>query len=242
MFVARRGKDDQLLWVSWSKLPNLHVYKKLYKSNPELFSEKNGKIFLESNKLNIKRVNELFNSCLKISGSCYALALSLSGGDRRSAEFIKTFKTLESREFSDSSLWTSIFEQHIKTFATRVAIVKNGATNWLESYDSEISSSVFQSYFSIKPELFERVGDDIFYLETQNILIENMFFKCVELAGSEWLLACNFGKNETEKVRHLKNFERMGFKHRENFETYAKLFSDFLKKTQTLFCDDKIMA
>ena len=242
MHLAKRGKDGKLNWVSWSKLPNLHIYKRLYKAKPEQFVEREGKLFLKGAKIESKRVNELFNSCLKTSGTCYALALSLSGGDRRSAEFLKTFKTLESRCFSDGNLWIAIFEQHIKTFGIKVAIVRSGVTNWLESYDSEIKDNGLKSYFSRKPELFERIGDDIFYLKTQNILIEQMFFKCIELAGGEWSLANEFGANTVDKNRHFQNFRRMDFKHRENFVTYAKLFSGFLKKTQTLFYDDLIMA
>jgi len=67
-----------------------------------------------------------------------------------------------------------------------------------------------------------------------------MFFRCVELAGGEHALASDLCIDQLTKERHLKNFERMSFKHDENFKTYVALFSRYLERNQTLFEEEVI--
>jgi len=244
MKVAVRGSDHKLRWLSWELLPQLQWYKKLYKTNPCEFTETDGVLYKKSSsKESSEKVRTLLNSCLKISGTTYALALTLCEGDRHSATFYKTLEVLTTRVFKDKTSWIEVFEDHIKDYGIRVANIDDVATHWIDSEDEcALKPSVLKSYLCTKPEMFERVGTLLFLLPTQNILLENMFFRCVELAGSEYALATTLSTDKLTQERHLKNFERMSFKHAENFKTYSKLFSDFLERTHTLFEEEIIYA
>lgn len=185
----------------------------------------------------------LLNSCLRISGTTYALALVLCGGDRRSAIFQETLNSLDERDFRDKHLWLKTFEDYIKSNGVKVAIIDDGITHWIEeNMSTSIKPSVLKTYFCTKPQLFEKLDNILFFLPTQNILLENMFFRCVELAGSERNLAIALSSDRLTKERHLKNFERMCFKHANNFKTYASLFSNYLKRVPTLFDEEVIYA
>lgn len=242
--VAKRGTGQSLQWLSWKELPQLHWYKKLYDSKPELFLEKDGVVYM---KREIKKTSEeirlLLNSCLKIAGSPYALALELCNGNRKSAAFQETLNLLNQRVFRDKHLWDETFKNYIKEHGIKVALINNGMTHWIELDDDfHIKPCTLRSYLVTHPEKFERVGEVLFLLPTQNILLENMFFKCVELAGSEHALASDLCVDNLTKERHLKNFERMTFKHDANFKTYSKLFSNYLERNQTLFEEEVIYA
>lgn len=242
--VAKRGTGHTLQWLSWKRLPQLHWYKKLYASAPHLFSEVDGVLYM---KKIIKKTSEeirmLLNSCLKIAGSTYALALELCNGDRRSAAFHETLKFLNQRIFQDKHLWVETLNNYIKEHGIKIALINDGITHWVEDNDDlHIKTSTLKSYFSNHPEKFEKVDDMLFLLPTQNILLENMFFRCVELAGSEYALASALSTDQLTKERHLKNFERMCFKHDKNFKTYSELLSRYLERNQTLFDEDRIYA
>lgn len=244
MIVAKRGVGESLQWLSWKRLPQLHWYKKLYVSKPELFSEVNGVVYM---KRGISKTSEeirmLMNSCLKIAGSTYALALELCDGDRKSTAFHEAYEHLKKRAFRDKHLWVETFKNYIKKHGVKVAIINDGMTHWVETNDElEIQVSTLKSYFSNHPEKFEKIDNILFLLPTQNILLESMFFKCVELAGSEYALATALSTDRLTQERHLKNFERMCFKHDKNFKTYSTLFANYLEKNQTLFDEECLYA
>ncbi len=244
MKMAIRGNDHKLRWLSWAELPLLQWYKKRYKVNPSEFKEVDGVLYRECTKLDAtEKLRILLNSCLQISGTKYALALCLCNGDRRSATFYKTLEVLTKRNFTDKQAWIEVFEDHIKDYGIKVAMVDDGVTHWEEiNEECSVKPSVLKSYFSKKPELFEKIDNLIFFLPTHNILLENMFFRCIELAGGEYALASALSTDQLTQERHLKNFERMSFKHSQNFKTYSKLFSNFLARTQTLFEEEVIYA
>jgi len=244
MIVAKRGSDHKLRWLSWGMLPELQAYKKLYKENPSEFFEIDGSLHKKHDvKETTQRLRTLLNSCLKISGTYYALALCLCEGDRRSAAFYETLESLNTRTFKDKQKWIEVFEDHIKEHGIKVALINDGVTHWSET-DNEccLKPSVLKSYFSKKPYLFQKIDNLIFFLPTQNILLGNMFFRCVELAGSEYALASTLSTDKLTQERHLKNFERMSFKHSENFKTYSKLLAGYLERNQTLFDEECIYA
>ncbi len=244
MIVAKRGGNHTLQWLSWKELPQLQWYKKLYAEKPQLFTEVDGVLYKKAtNNSTSQQIIRLLNSCLKIAGTNYALALVLSGGERKSAFFHETLDCLENKVFRDKHLWVETFESYIKDHGIKVALIDDGSTHWVEYNDDLcIKPSVLKPYFCTKPQLFEKVGDILFFLPTQNVLLENIFFRAVELAGSEYALAAALSVDKLTLDRHLKNFERMAFKHRENFKTYSKLLSDYLRRTQTLFKEECIYA
>lgn len=243
MIVAHR-KGNMLQWLSWKRLPQLQWYKKLYVTKPHLFTEVNGALHTKTNmRTTTQQVSMLLNSCLKVAGSTYALALVLCDGDRKSAEFHETLEALNQRSFIEKQIWLETFEAYIKEYGIKVALIDDGITHWIENnYEIELKGATLKSYFSSHPERFERVDNMLFLLAAQKVLLENMFFRCVEVAGSEGALADWFSIDKLTKDRHLKNFERMGFKHNNSFKTYAQLFSDYLVKHQTLFEEEIIYA
>jgi len=241
--VAARRNDGKLKWLSWEAIPNLQRFKTLYKTNPNLFIEKEGILYKKTvDAQTPERLRTLLNSCLKIYGTTYALALALSDGDRKGAVFAKTLETLHTRCFQDKLHWIEVFEHQIREDGIKVALTKDGITLWLEPEGLSIQPSTLKSYLSNRPENFERIGIELFLLPSQHILIENMFFRCVELAGGEYALASWLSDDAKTLQRHLKNFERMGFKHAKNFKTYAELFSRYLERNQTLFEEEVIYA
>lgn len=242
--VAKRGEDGKLRWFSWDELPRVQWFKKLYLKTPNIFIEVDGLLYKKTiNAETVDRLRTLINSCLKISGSNYALALALNDGNRKGAAFKKMFESLSKRIFQDKLSWVDTLETYIKNNGVKVAIISEGQTHWIEVDDEfYINASTMKTYLCTKPEKFEKVGNALFLLPTQNILLENMLFRAVELAGGEYALASILSNDKLTRERHIKNFERMCFKHDANFKTYSKLLSDFLQKTQTLFEEDGIYA
>lgn len=242
--VARRGEDGRLRWLSWKELPRLQWFKTLYKTKPALFCEENGVLYKKSvSGGTTERLRTLLNSCLKIAGTKYALALSLSDGDRQGHIFKTILETLNTRMYQDKAHWVDVFESYIKECGVAVALVRDGITRWEDAgFDAVICTTTLKTYLVTKPELFEKVDNTLFFLPTQNILLENMFFRCVEIAGGEHALAVALSADRLTKERHLKNFERMSFKHEKNYRTYATLFSDYLERHQTLFDEECLYA
>ncbi len=242
--VAKRDKDSHLRWESWKKVSSILHYKKLYKTKPEKFIETNGTLYIKLlDPRSKERIRTLLHSCLKIAGSKYALALTLADGNRQSKAFYSYYDTIKNGVFRDRIKWIDILQTYIKKHAVKTGVIDDGSVHWLDQSEIlNIKLSVIKTYYSEKPELFERIDNLLFFLPTQNILLENMFFKCTEIAGGEYALAREISRDEKEKNRHLKNFERMQFKHRENFKCYALLFSKYLEKNRSLFSEDSIDA
>lgn len=234
--VAKRNGDGKLIWQTWRELPSLLYIKKLYKEKPGKFAEIDGILYHKQvPKRAVERIRELLVSSLKISGSRYALALNLAGGDRNSINFRRYYEKINDNRFIDRLQWIEMLENYIKNNAVAVGTESDGRTVWL--YQSEtmgVSLQHVKTLFSQKPENFEKIGKIIYFLPTHNILVENMFFRCVEIAGSEHKLARAISVDQKSYERHIKNFERMSFKHRENFKCYSIHFSRFLKNHHSL--------
>jgi len=241
--VATRDDAGKLRWLSWKALPSLQHYKKLYRTNKERFIEIDGTLYIKDFKKGVDvEIHKLFLSCLQLAGSRYALALILSGGDRKSDTFNRVYKNLSNGNFSNKIYWYDAFESVIKQRGIRAGIINDGKVSWFELDESYIQTNTLKGYYSSKPFLFEKIDNILYFLPTQNILLENMFFRCVEIAGGEYKLAAALGKTEKTRNRHLKNFERFNFKHDENFKTYMKLFSEYLRANQTLLAEEPIYA
>jgi len=242
--VASRNADSKLSWLSWKELPSLQYYKALYRNNPEKFTEVDGVLYLKQVDPKAKdRIMTLLSSCLKIAGSKYALALTLANGHRKSREFYSHYDTIKNGVFRDKLKWIEILEKYIKDHGKKAGVINDGQVFWSEVEEiDDIKISAIRTYYSERPGLFEKIDNVLFFLPTQNILLENMFFRCVELAGGEYALAAAIATDNKTKERHLKNFERMTFKHRDNFKCYSHLFERYLNNNQTLFEEDAIDA
>ncbi len=212
----------------WINLPNIEALKKAIQRTPEKFVEENGNVYLLE--VNKKRLNQSLTGALKISGSPYALVLLWTNGEK-GKEFYALHSNITNRRFEKhGEAYIKIFEQIIERFGQYVGCKTDDGVNWVET-DYKMS----QRYKS-HPELFYTVNKKIYFLKCVNSAIEEMFFSCVALAGSENALAVHFANgNEKERLRHLMNFKRLGFKHAKTFYEYANLFSDYLSKHRPLF-------
>lgn len=213
---------------NWIKLPNLEALKKAIQRTPEKFIEENGKLYLLE--IDRRRLNQSLTGALKISGSPYALVLLYTNGVK-GKEFYALHSVITNKRFEKNpEKYIKIFEQVIERFGKYVGSETSDGVNWVET-DYKMS----QRYKS-HPELFYTVNKKIYFLKCVHSAIEDMFFSCVAIAGNENALAVHFAKGDNkERLRHLMNFKRLGFKHAKTFYEYANLFSDYLNKYRPLF-------
>jgi len=234
--VANRDDDGKLRWRSWKEI-ELERLKQQYRKNPKNFTEIDGQLFHK--KCNLKKVHTLYGSALVVAGSDGALALILANGVRASKEFNRHHQNLMNKSFKRGCYeYIGLFSDVIKKNALAVGVEDDGV-KWLR-LPYHFADGTMQKYWGRKRHLFAVIDKVIYFLATQNILLENMFFKCVELAGGESALAEALSKDQLEKERHLKNFQRLTFKKRANFRLYSKMFSEYLTKHPSLFIEEKI--
>ena len=242
--VANRLDNGKLKWRSWRELPSLQHYKKLYKKKPERFTEIDGTLFLKDidPKVNIVLHKSLL-SAIQLAGSRYALALALANGDRTSKEFQAIYKNLSNATFRDKLEWLNKLQGYIKTNALKVGVIDENRISWFEQPDFGLKVKTIKVYYSEKPQYFTEIDGFLYFLPPHNVLLENMFFRCVELAGSEHTLAKELANGDVKEFRrHIKNFERFNFKKEENFKLYSELFSIYLDRHRTLFDEEPIYA
>jgi len=103
-----------------------------------------------------------------------------------------------------------------------------------------IKIETLHTYYSINKKNFIVIDKVLYYTKAQTIIIENLFFKCVEIAGNEHALAKYTSKGNYQKFqKHKKAFQRMSFKKSESIEYYSALFQEYLEKHHQLF-DNKV--
>ena len=228
LVAVKNGKK----W-SWNKHPHLSAIKKKYQRTPENFLEKDGHLYLLE--LNTVRLNKAYSASLKICGSVYALVLVITGGEM-GKEFNNHHSYITDHKFkSRGKEYITLFEKVIKSYGIYVGTISEDGVNWFSNGDFPIELTRIKSFYSKTSEKFYTVDGRLYYLRCISSVVEEMYFKCVAIAGSDYALARAFADDEKTKQQHVMNFKRLGFKQAKTFSLYAKLFSDYLQRNQPLF-------
>ena len=229
--VATRGANG--LW-SWEKLPKVQGYKKSYQRTPQKFTEEKGSLYL----LEVDRVrlNKSFTAALKIVGTTYALVLMVTKG-KRNTEFHTLLSVVSKHKMTkDGEKYIKMFEKIIRDFGVYVGKVGlNDTVFWYKDGDFPIDLVQIKKIYRLQPDMFYVLDGKLYYLRCIQNVAEDMFFKCVELAGGEHKLAVALSTDEKSLSKHLMNFRRLGFKQVKTFQLYVNLFSEYLKKNVPLF-------
>lgn len=225
-------KNDSLNW-SWNKHPNLSAIKKKYQRTPEKFLEKDGHLYLLE--LNTVRLHKSYSASLKICGSVYALVLVITGG-KMGKEFNNHHSYITDHKFKTrGEEYIALFEKVISTYGIYVGTVGEDGVEWFDG-DYPVELTRIKSLYNSKTsENFYTLNGNLYYLRCISSVVEDMYFKSVAIAGSDYALARAFSNDERTKRQHIMNFKRLGFKQAKTFSLYAKLFSDYLERNQPLF-------
>ena len=228
--------DNDGVW-DW-KMDISDRYRQLYylKQQQDRFSVKN-------NTLNVWMVNQdylktLVDGGIKVAGSGYVLALSLTGGDRASKEFTNCYYNLTSDKkptYYVGQQHIHMLEKYLKLHALACGVEDDEKIRWRPPHFGEVELSTLQDYYSNDKSNFIVVDSALYYLRPYSMGLENLYRKCVELAGGDYALAVATAGDKKTVELHKKAFERGVFKQRKNSQYYGVVFENYLNKNQQLF-------
>jgi len=127
---------------------------------------------------------------------------------------------------------------YLKQRAKYVGELREGRVIWIEdTWSIGIKQKTLRELWVREINLFELIGNKIYYLKPNKNIVEALYFKCVEIAGSELGLAKSLVRDiEDDKTRRrkviVKNiaaFRRFNFGQRDTFVRYANLFVQYLR-------------
>ena len=227
--VAKRNDDGRWSWIKNNKLSAL---KKSYQRTPEKFIEENNNLYLIE--VDKDRLNRAYSAVLKICGSTYALVLIMTNGET-GKEFNTHHAYISRKTFkSKGEEYIKSFEKIIKTFALYVGETTDDTIEWFDG-DYPIKLERIKSLYRQDHTLFYNLEGRLYYLRRISSVVEEMYFKALEIAGTDYALALALSTDDRTKQQHIMNFKRLGFKQAKTFSKYAQLFSDYIAKHQPLF-------
>jgi len=227
--VAERGIKNKWNWI---KTPNVETYKKSYQRTPEKFVEENSSLYLIS--VNRKRLHSSFSAALKICGSAYALVLVMTNGET-GKEFNRHLAVIQRHEFKSNGVeYIKHFEKIIKEFGIYVGEKRDEALVWTKG-ELPIQLANIKSIYRNQPDNFYILNGKVYWLRCIQTVVEEMYFKCISIAGGEYALAKALSTDETTFNKHYRSLQRMSFKQTRTFSTYGHLFANYLKRNRPLF-------
>ena len=225
----------------WDDKPNKTVLRKSYKRNPDNFHLDRGTGILYLLELNLKRLNQSYSASLKIAGSNYALALMLTKA-KKDKEWHHIYQMLQSKGFARfGTKFPKLFENLIKNYGLFVGMEIDEDIRWAVELELPIKLERIKLLYRTQPDMFYIIDKKLYYLRCYQETIQDMFFKCVELAGGERQLAKALATDGRTEQINIMNFKRLGFKQTKTFAIYAELFSKYLERNISLF-DHKEMT
>ncbi len=227
---VNENAKNGLKWVNWKSLSDLgyklDTVRKKYSRSPEYFRLDNFYLYM----MDVSRedMEKAYQSCLKIAGGDYALALIVADGDYNSKAFHNAMYICKKGRYRLKSY--KFFEEFICQYGTYVALKKGAKYNFFKS-KSNHNPQYLKNLWKESPSSFYATADKLYFLnaERQNG-IEKMFFECLALFQSEYALALELERREpTRSVNaYQMQLHRMDFKRAMSFKTYAQLFEAIL--------------
>ena len=128
------------------------------------------------------------------------------------------------------------FSAYIKQNAVCVGEMVDGEVSWVEdTWALGISQKTMIEQWSREVSCFEVLDNKIYYIKPKQEVVEDLYFKCVEIAGSELRLAKALARNiddvnnaKKQMLRNVSAFRRFSFAHRKTFAHYVDLFTKYL--------------
>lgn len=233
------GRVNRLGGIVWSRGKETNYELQiLMAKHEEAFVTKNNKLYVKKMDVSLNTYTLcLMDSAVKIAGTNYAFVLDNLGNDRQHSEFKYFYKCLNTRKFGGKAeYFIRAFSQYIDANAEVVAEVRDGTVLWTEdTWFLKINRQTLIEQYSRELHHFEILGNKIYYIQPRLALIEDLFFKCVEIAGDEerliHLISYELHDNpkEYKKVahRHRMAFARMSFSGTK-FSYYLSIFLNFI--------------
>lgn len=232
--VAVKRKNGKF---TWDNLADVNALKKMFYKKPERYIEKDSILYvLEVNK---KRLHTSFTAALKISGTVYALVLMMTDGKYSGKDYNRHMGNLKQKNFKrNGEEYIKHFEKIIKNYGIYVGRQLEEGVEWYKEGDYPIKLTRIQNFYRTQSELFYVIDNNIYFLRCFEKNIIDLFYRCVELAGSERALAKAIADDARTEQQHIMNFKRLGFKQYKTFNFYVKKFSEYSRKNQPLFEDN----
>lgn len=237
VLVARFNRIGGINWTHGASAN--YELKVLYKSHPQYFTKENNKLFVSlSEETTHAIIRSLLDSAIVIAGTDYALVLDLIGGTDKHPDFAKIYQNIQKDTVAARpEWWLEKLVKYIRNNSECVGEIRDGHVIWVEdTYYLKMSKKTLIEEYSRDTYNFEIIDNKIFYLTKKSELLTNLFYDCLEIAGSERRLAKVFAlryrddKKEyyNQIQKHIASFRRFSFTSHKTFKRYVNLFTKYL--------------